>query len=83
MEEKIFEIISMSCEHFAVIPIKCTRRLAMEMVDMVKEFTRWFMENEFFYGKLSEEIMTPLLGFPEFKTIDELFNYWYNNIYKK
>jgi len=78
MEEKIFEIISMSCEHFAGVPIKCSKRLAMTMVDMVKEFTGWLMDenNETIVGILYSD-------YDGLDVIDYLFNYWYNNIYKK
>lgn len=93
-EEKIIEILNrdknLECnydftqekEKDCLINLCSNIAKAKEIASMMKEFMDWVMENEYFYGKLSEEILTPLLDLPEFKTTDELFDYWLKNIKK-
>jgi hypothetical protein len=59
-------------------------RLLLEVRNMYpKEFVEWLLKSEYFYGQLCEEILTPIIDLPDFKTIDELFNYWQTNIKDK
>ena len=46
-----------------------------------KEFLRWCIyDEELFYGELNEELITDNYG--GFKSLDELFEYWKQNIRK-
>lgn len=46
-----------------------------------KEFVKWCIyDEELFYGNLSEELITNNYG--GFKSLDELFEYWKQNIRK-
>jgi len=83
MEEKIFEIIGVNCEHFAGIPIKCSRKLAREIASGVKEFMEFIStEGWQFHQRQNTWVYANRIGVVR-KSIDELFDYWYNNVYKK
>jgi len=60
---------------------------AREITDMVKAFTEWLIiEQEIFMGELSEKYIINdnihVKG-KRLETLDELFDYWYDNIRKK
>jgi len=61
--------------------------LASEIADMVKAFTEWLLiEQEIFMGELSEKYIINdniHVNGKRLETIDELFDYWYDNIRKK
>jgi len=61
--------------------------LASEIADMVKAFTEWLIiEQEIFMGELSEKYIINdniHVNGKRLETIDELFDYWYDNIRKK
>ena len=94
LEEKIFGILerdkNLECkynftqdtEEECLINLCSNTAKAKEIASMMKEFILWFMKFEYFWGGLCEQIMTPIIGLPEFNTLDELFDYWLNNIKK-
>jgi len=94
LEEKIFEILegdkNLECkynftqdtEEESLINLCSNTAKAKEITSMMEEFIMWFIKNEYFWGGLCEQIMTPIIGLPEFNTIDELFDHWLNNIKK-
>jgi len=61
--------------------------LASEIADMVKAFTEWLIiEQEIFMGELSEKYIINdniHVNGKRLETLDELFDYWYDNIRKK
>jgi len=60
---------------------------AREITDMVKAFTEWLIiEQEIFMGELSEKYIINdniHVNGKRLETLDELFDYWYDNIRKK
>lgn len=60
---------------------------ASEIADMVKAFTTWLIiEQEIFMGELSEKYIINdniHVNGKRLETLDELFNYWYDNIKDK
>ena len=88
IEKKIFEILerdkNLDCSYDftqdniedCLINLASNTAKSKEIASVVKDFIVWFMKNEYFWGGLCDEIMTPIIGLPEFKTIDELFDYW-------
>jgi hypothetical protein len=60
---------------------------AREIADMVKAFTEWLIiEQEIFMGELSEKYIINdniHVNGKRLETLDELFDYWYDNIRKK
>ena len=59
---------------------------SLEIADMVKAFTTWLIiEQEIFMGELSEKYIINdniHVNGKRLETLDELFDYWYDNIYK-
>jgi len=77
MEEKIFEIIGMNCEHFAGIPIKCSRKLAREITIMFIYYSDWLLKSD-------DTIISYMVeSVDEYQLHNYLFDYWYNKVYKK
>lgn len=64
-----------------------SEKAASEIADMVKAFTTWLIiEQEIFMGELSEKYIINdniHVNGKRLETLDELFNYWYDNIKDK
>ena len=79
MKDKILEILLKKW--------KSSPTAASEIADMVKAFTEWLIEGDFY--ELFEQSIDEsginhyeCLKDGEIYSFDELFNYWYDNIYK-
>jgi hypothetical protein len=99
MKDKILEIISkykdLDCyydflegnKEKALENKASLENIATEIADMGKAFTTWLIiEQEIFMGELSEKYIINdniHVNGKRLETLDELFNYWYDNIREK
>ena len=91
MTDKILEIlidkIKATPHDYYPTGIEGIPQSAREIADMVKAFTEWLIiEQEIFMGELSEKYIINdniHVNGKRLETLDELFDYWYDNIRKK
>lgn len=91
MKDKILEIlidkIKATPHDYYPTGIEGIPQSAREITDMVKAFTEWLIiEQEIFMGELSEKYIINdniHVNGKRLETLDELFDYWYDNIRKK
>jgi hypothetical protein len=87
MEEKIFEIIA-GCDYYSD-PFSVVDNLmntARDIDRLMKEFIEFFHERYGFqrYLQINEEPRKYITRIGSvYESIDEIFDYWYNNVYKK
>jgi hypothetical protein len=78
MKEKILEIMSMPND--LVYGIMTDEQKASDITAMVMEFAEWCIKE---VGINWENEIVVLDADKDFNTVEELFNYWLTNIYKK
>ena len=91
MKDKILEIlidkIKATPHDYYPTGIEGIPQSAREIANMIKDFTTWLIiEQEIFMGELSEKYIINdniHVNGKRLETLDELFDYWLNNIKDK
>jgi len=78
MRNKIFEILQ---KHYGKLGQNVTD--SAEIAEMMKKFVDWTIKVEVFYGELTERYLSVTSDELDFKSFDDMFDYWHKNIYKK
>lgn len=91
MKDKILEIMQKTDKvnenkHYSP-PDKRQKISAKLIADMIQKFVEWLIiDQEIFMGELTEQYIINdnlYVNGRKLKTLDELFNYWFNNIKDK
>jgi hypothetical protein len=86
MKEKILEIlidkIKATPHDYYPTGIEGIPQSAREIAGMVKEFIEWMTCNHVFRATNYSSVLYTIYSDCHEYTLDELFNYWYDNIYK-
>lgn len=87
MKDKIHEIMQgvdkANADKHYENPDKRQKTSARLIAGMVKEFIEWMTCNHVFRATNYSSVLYTIYGDCHEYTLDELFNYWYNNIREK